>query len=254
MISSGWQGPPIELATLLPLCAALALIAGFYGSVGQAGASGFLAVMGLFGLAPATLRPTALVLNLLVSSVVAMRFARAGHFSWPLLRPFLLLSMPAAFLGGWWSLPVDVFQRLLGVLLLIAGLPFLRGRAPALGCVVAPAAPAAMAAGGVIGLLSGLTGMGGGVLLTPLLLYRRWAEVRTAAALSAVFIFVNSLMALLGLLSVSPQLPAGLPWLALAVVGGGAIGAQLGSRWLPEAVVVRLLGLTLAVAGVRLLW
>jgi uncharacterized membrane protein YfcA len=99
MISSRWQGPAIDLATLVPLCAALALIAGLYGSVGQAGASGFLAVMGLFGLAPATLRPTALVLNLLVSSVVAMRFARAGHFSWPLLRPFLLLSMPAAFMG-----------------------------------------------------------------------------------------------------------------------------------------------------------
>jgi uncharacterized membrane protein YfcA len=153
----------------LPLCAALALIAGFYGSVGQAGASGFLAVMGLFGLAPATLRPTALALNLLVSSVVAIRFARAGHFSWPLL------------------------------------------------------------------------------------LYRGWAEVRTAAALSAVFIFVNSLMALLGLLSVSPQLPAGLPWMALAVVGAGAIGAQFGSRWLPAAVVVRLLGITLAIAGLRLL-
>lgn len=237
----------------MPLCAGLALIAALYGSVGQAGASAFLALMGLFGLAPATIKPTALVLNLLVSSVVAVRFRRAGHFSWPLLRPFLLLSVPAAFLGGWWSLPEAVFNRLLGVLLLIAGLPFLRGRAPVLGHVVPPSAPAAMAAGGVIGLLSGLTGMGGGVLLTPLLLYRGWAEVRTAAALSAVFIFVNSLMALLGLLSASVQLPKELPWLALAALGGGAIGAQLGSRWLPGAVVVRLLGITLLIAGLRLL-
>lgn len=96
------------------LCACLALIAALYGSVGQAGASGFLAVMGLFGLAPATIKPSALVLNLLVSGVVAFRFARAGHFSWTLLRPFLLLSIPAAFLGGWVSLPVAAFNRLLG--------------------------------------------------------------------------------------------------------------------------------------------
>jgi len=243
----------IEPLTLLTLCSGLLLIAALYGSVGQAGASGFLAVMGLFGLAPATIKPTALVLNLLVSSVVAARFARAGHFSWPLLRPFLLLSIPAAFLGGWWSLPVAVFNRLLGVLLLIAGLPFFRGKAGAPEHSAPPTTPAAMAAGGAIGLLSGLTGMGGGVLLTPLLLHRGWAEVRTAAALSAVFIFINSLMALLGRLSATPQLPAELPWLALAAVGGGAIGAQLGSRWLPAPVVVRLLGITLLVAGVRLL-
>ena len=230
------------------------LIAALYGSVGQAGASGFLAVMGLFGLAPETIKPTALVLNLLVSSVVAVRFARAGHFSWGLLWPFLVLSIPAAFLGGWWSLPVAVFNRLLGVLLLLAGVPFFRGKPPAPATISPPSAVGAMAAGGVIGLLSGLTGMGGGVLLTPLLLYRRWAEVRTAAALSAVFIFVNSLMALLGRLSAAPHLPADLPWLALAAVVGGALGAQLGSRWLPVAVIVRILGVTLVIAGLRLLW
>ncbi|TVS01535.1 MAG: sulfite exporter TauE/SafE family protein [Cyanobium sp. PLM2.Bin73] len=243
----------MEASTLLQLCAGLALIAALYGSVGQAGASGFLAVMGLAGLAPAMIKPTALVLNLLVSSVVAYRFARAGHFSWSLLRPFLLLSVPAAFLGGWWVLPAEVFNRLLGVLLLVAGLPFFRGMAPAHGPVVPPSAPVAMVSGGVIGLLSGLTGMGGGVLLAPLLLVRGWAQVRTAAAISAVFIFVNSLMALLGLLSASPQLPIELPWLALAAVAGGAIGAQLGSHWLPQAVVVRILGITLVIAGLRLL-
>lgn len=210
--------------------------------------------MGLFGLAPETIKPSALVLNLLVSSVVAFRFARAGHFSWRLLRPFLLLSIPAAFLGGWWNLPVAVFNRLLGVLLLLAGVPFFRGKAPDSATISPPSLPSAMAVGGAIGLLSGLTGMGGGVLLTPLLLYRRWAEVRTAAALSAVFIFINSLVALLGRLSASPQLPPELPWLALAAVLGGALGAQLGSRWLAAEVIVRILGVTLVIAGLRLLW
>lgn len=243
----------IEPLTLLTLCSGLLLVAALYGSVGQAGASGFLAVMGLAGLAPETIKPTALVLNLLVSSVVAARFGRAGYVSWPLLRPFLLLSIPAAFLGGWWSLPVTVFNRLLGMLLVIAGLPFFRGRAAAPEGSTPPTPPAAMVAGGVIGLVSGLTGMGGGVLLTPLLLVRGWAEVRTAAGLSAVFIFINSLMALLGRLRATPQLPAELPWLAFAAVAGGAIGAQLGSRWLPAQVVVRLLGITLLVAGLRLL-
>lgn len=210
--------------------------------------------MGLFGLAPETIKPSALVLNLLVSSVVAFRFARAGHFSWRLLRPFLLLSIPAAFLGGWWNLPVAVFNRLLGLLLLLAGLPFFFGKPPAPEHLSPPLPPAAIAAGGLIGLLSGLTGMGGGVLLTPLLLYRRWAEVRTAAALSAVFIFFNSFVALLGRLSASPQLPPELPWLALAAVLGGALGAQLGSGWLPAAVIMRTLGVTLVIAGLRLLW
>lgn len=140
-------GRAINLTTLLSLSACLTLIAAIYGSVGKASASGFLAVMGLFGLAPETIKPTALVLNLLVSSVVAVRCARAGHFSSKLLWPFLLLSIPAAFVGGWLTLPAVVFNRLLGVLLVLAGVPFFRGKPPASSTISPLSAAIAMAAG-----------------------------------------------------------------------------------------------------------
>lgn len=240
--------------TLILICSALFTVALLYGCVGQAGASGFVAVMALFGLAPETLKPTALVLNVLVSSVVAMRFYRSGHFSWPLLWPFLIASIPAAFIGGYLSLPVAAFSAVLGTLLLVAGLPFLVRKPDHQARATPPSRAASATAGGGIGLLSGLTGMGGGVLLTPLLLYCQWAAPRTATAVSAVFIFVNSAVALLGHLTASEQLPPGLTWMALAAVLGGTLGAQLGSRQLPLQAVYRILGITLVAAGARLLW
>jgi len=238
--------------TLVLFCATLAFVAVLYASVGQAGASGFVAVMALFGFAPEVIKPTALVLNVLVSSVVALRFGRAGYFSWPVLRPFLIASIPTACLGGYLTLPAGVFNLVLGVLLLAAGLPFFMrktGHEPHV--VPLPCIPAVLA-GGVIGLLSGLTGMGGGVLLAPLLLYCNWTSIRTAAAVSAVFIFVNSAMALLGHLTIAGQLPAELSWFALAAVLGGAIGAQLGNRHLPVGIIYRVLGAILMIAGLKL--
>ncbi len=244
----------LDSPALILICSALFTVALLYGCVGQAGASGFVAVMALFGLAPETLKPTALVLNVLVSSVVAARFCRSGHFSWALLWPFLVASLPAAFIGGYLSLPVAAFSAALGTLLLLAGLPFLVRKPDHQARATPPSRPASATAGGSIGLLSGLTGMGGGVLLTPLLLYCQWATPRTATAVSAVFIFVNSAVALLGHLTASMRLPPGLAWMALAAVLGGALGAQLGSRHLPLQAVYRVLGITLVAAGARLLW
>jgi len=239
---------------LILFCATLTLVAILYGSVGQAGASGFVAVMALFSFAPEVIKPTALVLNVLVSSVVALRFGRAGHFSWSILWPFLIASIPAAWLGGYLTLPAQVFNPVLGVLLLVAGVPFFfRKASHATQVVPLPHLPAVLA-GGCIGLLSGLTGMGGGVLLAPLLLYCKWASVRTVAAVSAVFIFINSAMALLGHFTVAMQLPPDLAWFALAAIFGGAIGSQLGSLHLPPATIYRILGTILVIAGVKLVW
>lgn len=242
----------LTATTLLLFCASLALIAALYGSVGQAGASGFVAAMALFGFAPVIIKPTALVLNVLVSSVVAFRFARAGHFSWPVLWPFLLASVPAAYIGGYLTLPAGVFDLLLGVLLVVAAMPLLLRRP---GPQIAPRPVPrlwAIAAGGCIGLVSGLTGMGGGVLLAPLLLYLHWASARTAAAMSAVFILINSAMALLGHVTVAERLPAHLIWFALAAVGGGYLGAHLGSKHFSAVMIRRLLGVTLLIAGLKL--
>ncbi len=246
----------MELTTsaLLIFCLSLALIAMLYGSVGQAGASGFVALLALFSFAPDIIKPTALVLNVLVSSVVALRFARSGHFSWPLLRPFLIASMPAALVGGYLTLPPGVFNTLLGILLLVAGAPFFLRKVPTPTKVVSPPLILALLAGGVIGLVSGLTGMGGGVLLAPLLIYCQWAKAQATAAASAVFILLNSIMALLGHLSVVDQLPPHLAWFALAAVIGGVIGARLGSSYLSAATIHRILGGTLLIAGIKLVW
>lgn len=240
-------------STLALFCVTLAAIAILYGSVGQAGASGTIAAMALFGFPAATIKPTSLVLNVLVSVVVSQRFVRAGHVSWRLLGPFALASVPLAGLGGYLSLPAPVFNRLLGGLLLAAALPlFLRRDRPEL-AVTPPRLPQALLAGGTIGLLSGLTGMGGGVLIAPLLIHRRWARPQAAAGLSSVFILINSAAALLGHLGASTDLPPHLPLLAAIAISGGALGAQLGSVHLSATAIRRLLGGVLLLASLRLL-
>jgi len=238
---------------LLFFCLWLAVIAALYGSVGQSGASGFVALMALYGFAPITLKATALALNILVSAVIAWQFARSGHFRWPILRPFLLGSLPAAWLGGAISLPGHWFQFLLGILLIIAGLSLLIRRLDVTVSDSAPPPFAALVAGAIIGLVSGLTGMGGGILLAPLLLWQRWASVRTTAAITAVFILLNSVLALLGHLSHAGSLPGNLHWFAAAAMAGGMVGARIGSRFLRAATVRTILALTLMFAGFRLL-
>lgn len=241
-------------STLALFCVTLAAISILYGSVGQAGASGTIAAMALFGFHAATIKPTSLVLNVLVSVVVSQRFVRAGHVSWRLLAPFALASVPLAFLGGFLTLPPPLFNRLLGSLLLVAALPlFLRRDRPELS-VTPPRFPQALLAGGAIGLLSGLTGMGGGVLIAPLLIHRRWARPQTAAGLSSVFILINSAAALLGHLGASTDLPPQLALLAVIAIGGGALGAQLGSVHLSATAIRRLLGSVLLLASLRLLF
>ena len=240
--------------TLYFFCATLALVSILYSCVGQAGASGYIAAMALYGFAPAAIKPTALVLNVLVSVVVSVRFCRAGHFSWHLLLPFAISSVPAALLGGYLTLPPIVFNRLLGGLLLVAAVPFFFRRDSAALLVSPPRLPVALLAGACVGFLSGLTGVGGGVLITPLLLYRRWAAPKPAAAISAVFILINSLAALLGHLGATHSLPPALPLFALAAVFGGVIGSQLGSVHLSASAIYRILGAILFIAGFKLIY
>src|ERR1019366_9182145 len=182
----------------LPLLAAAVLLVAFlYSSVGHAGASGYIAVMSLFSLAPGIIKPTALLLNILVASIGAWQCWRAGHFSWRLFWAFALLSFPAAFLGGYINLPTHVFKAAVGLVLWFSAARFLL-QPGADDVVREPSRPAAISIGAGLGLLSGLTGTGGGIFLTPLLLIMRWARTKTAAAVSALFILVNSGSGLLG--------------------------------------------------------
>jgi uncharacterized membrane protein YfcA len=209
---------------LLSLCILFASL--LYSSVGHGGASGYLAAMALFGLAPSVMRPTALVLNLLVAAIATVQFARAGHFSWRLFWPFAIGSVPLAFVGGMITLPTSVYKQLLGVVLLFAAYRlFLSPREFGAAPLRLMPLPLAIAMGCIIGLLSGLTGVGGGIFLSPLLLVGRWASPKPTAAVSAAFIWVNSASGLLGQLASVHYLPPVTALWAVAAATGGAVGA-----------------------------
>lgn len=237
------------LLALLILFAAL-----LYSSVGHAGASGYLAAMALFNLAPEVMKPTALVLNLVVATVGTIRFARAGHFSWNLFWPFAALSIPCAFVGGAKQLPIPAYKILLGCVLLFAAWRLALKQSTHASAVTKPIPLfPALALGAALGLLSGLTGVGGGIFLSPLLLFLGWADVRKTAGVSVAFILVNSAAGLLGHLASVKNVPHEIIWWAPAALVGGLIGAELGSRRLAPMTMRRLLAVVLVVAGVKML-
>jgi uncharacterized membrane protein YfcA len=229
--------------------------AALYSSVGHGGASSYLAVMGLFSLSPDVMKPTALALNILVAAVATIKFYHAGLFKWELFWPFAVVSVPAAFLGGATMLPARLYKILVGVVLLYAAVWLFRSSLrPATKEPHAPPLWAAIISGLVIGFLSGITGVGGGIFLSPLLLYMGWSETRATSAVAAPFILVNSIAGLLGHLSSVAALPANIPAWGAAVLVGGWIGATYGSRRAPTPVLRQLLSLVLIVAGVKLVF
>jgi uncharacterized membrane protein YfcA len=239
--------------TILVVLACGMLVASFvYASVGHGGASAYLAAMALAGLAPAEMRPIALALNILVSSLAAWKFWRAGHFRWRLFWPFAAVSIPFAYLGGTITLPGQAYKVLVGVVLIYAAWQLWRsGRAgDEMRPVREPPIALAIAIGAALGLLSGLTGVGGGIFLSPLLLMLGWAGTKQTSAVAAPFILVNSIAGLAaGFVAGTATLPP-LTWgLAGAVLIGGWLGAEYGSRRFANPVVRRFLAVVLAVAG-----
>jgi uncharacterized membrane protein YfcA len=225
-----------------------------YSSVGHAGASAYLAAMALVGVQPAVMRPTALILNLFVASIVVFRFARAGHLPWKSLVPLVAGSIPAAFIGGSLELPADIYRPLVALALLAGawrlattipdhdedprGVPVLAG----------------IGAGAAIGLLAGLTGTGGGIFLTPLLVLAAWAPTRDAAGLSGAFILANSVAGLAGLASDGFVVPGGMPVWIGAVIAGGAIGSWLGAARVSILSLRRVLAAVLVLAAAKLVF
>src|SRR2546430_12093736 len=242
----------MDYVPLVLLFLAVGLIAFLYSSVGHAGASGYIATITLFGLAPTLIRPTALVLSILVASIGAFQFWRAGHFAWKLFWPFALLSIPAAYFGGHLQPSTSVLRILIGLVLLFsaARLIFRRNDPEKL---LVPSQPAAIGVGTGLGFLSGLTGTGGGIFLTPLLLFCRWAHIRQAAAVSALFILVNSISGLAGYFTAVHSIPT--PGIALAIpaIAGGTIGSFFGNRRFPAQTISILLAIILTIAGTKLI-
>ena len=239
------------------LSALIFLAALLYSSVGHAGASGYVAAMALLGTAPAVMKPTALVLNILVASLGTARWHRLSLVNWKALLPLLIASIPCAFIGGAMNLPVTWYRALVGVLLIAAAIKLIvQPRAPDAAGEQAASIPLAggLISGGSVGLLSGLTGTGGGIFLSPILLFFGWAGPRQASGITAPFILVNSIAGLAGNLLVLNALPPELPWLAMAAFSGGLIGTQIGIRWASGFQLQRLLGVVLLIAGLKFLW
>lgn len=240
-------------ATIWALLAAGMLVAAFvYASVGHGGASAYLAAMALAGIAPAEMRPIALTLNVLVSALATWKFWRAGHFHWRLFWPFAAVSIPFAYLGGAITLPGQAYKIVVGLVLVYAGWQLWQSfrAGEEMRAVRAPAIPLAMAIGAAMGLLSGLTGVGGGIFLSPLLLMLGWAGTKQTSAVAAPFILVNSIAGLAaGFAAGTAALPQATWLLAAAVLAGGWLGAEYGSKRFTNPVVRRVLAIVLAVAG-----
>lgn len=240
----------MELALL---CALLFLAALLYSSVGHAGASAYLAAMALMSVAPAVMKPTALCLNLCVGSFVLWRYGRAGLCDWRLALMFIAGSAPLAFIGGAWTLPGHFYKPLLGIMLWLGALRlWLPENISDARAIHRPPPWAALLSGGGIGLLSGLTGTGGGIFLSPLLIFMRWAETRKTLGTASLFILCNSAAGLAGNIASVGALPPQLPWFILSVMLGAVAGTWLGVARLNITGLKRVLGGVLLIAGFKL--
>ncbi len=233
--------------------AALVLIVGFlYSCVGHAGASGYIAALTLVGMSNLIKgSPIVLVLNVLVSTIGTIQFARAGHFSWRLFWPFAATSIPMAYAGGLIKLPPEAFKPIIGAVLLFSAWRIVAvSFRPVDQTPKPPTLPIALVAGGILGFVAGLTTTGGGIFLSPLMLLMGWAEPKRVSAVAAPFILVNSLAGLAGLFTAKSVVwPTILPVLCVMAVIGGFAGSYLGSRKMDKRMIRRVLAVVLVIAG-----
>ena len=241
---------------------AVGLVALVYATVGHAGATGYIAVMTLFGMSAVVIRPTALMLNIVVGAITALQFGRAGYVRAHQIVPLVCGSIPAALIGGWLVPSVPFFEVVVGGVLILSAAGVWRDKAPRphaapkslLGQSALGQSAMLFAVGILLGLLSGLTGVGGGVFLTPTLLFMRSAPVKQVAATSAVFILVNSIAGRIGWISAGNTLPRVASELVVAVAIGGVIGARLGAFELTPRTLRTCIVFVLLLAGTKLLF
>lgn len=232
----------------------LFIVAFLYASVGHGGASGYLALMAIWGITPEVMKPTALLLNLFVSLTSFIQFYRGGHFKWKIFLPFAIASIPLAYFGGRVTVDEMIYKKILGILLLIPIVRFLFFPNIKVGELKKSNVPLSLLIGAIIGFLSGLIGIGGGIILSPVLLLLKWTDMKQTAAISAIFIFVNSLSGLAGQLrkgiEFSPDMYA---YVAIAFVGG-IFGAYFGSLKFKQTILKYLLAVVLMMAAYKLLF
>ena len=230
----------------------LFIVAFLYASVGHGGASGYLALMALFGFSAAIMKSSALVLNIFVSLISFYQYYKGGHFRWKLFLPFIITSIPASFIGAYITLDSMMYKKILGVLLIF---PILR----LLGIIGKESETIrevkivwALIIGGIIGLLSGMIGIGGGIILSPVILLFHWGNMKETAAVSALFIFVNSLAGLLGLMAQGTLIDSHIYLWLIVAIAGGITGAYVGRKLLSNKALKAILALVMVIASVKL--
>jgi len=243
----------MDPSTLTFLFICIFTIAVLYSCVGHGGASGYIAIMTLFGLTPLAIKPTALVLNILVSLIASVQFYRAGYFRWSAFWCFAATSIPCAFIGGYFVLPAYFYKYIVVLILWFSAVQLFVRPAMLISGIRLPSTALSLLIGAVLGLFSGLIGVGGGIFLSPLLILMGWAGNKETAAVSAFFILANSCSGLLGYVHGSHTVPAYAFNFALTAVAGGLVGSYLGSRQLPILGVQKILSLVLMIAGYKVL-
>jgi uncharacterized membrane protein YfcA len=230
----------------------LPFVAFLYASVGHGGASGYLALMALFSFATETMKPTALLLNLFVAAIAFYHYYRAGHFNMKLFLSFAIASIPLAFIGGLISVDASIYKRILGILLIFAILKMLNVFGKESPVIRDVKLWQGLTVGGIIGFFSGLIGIGGGIILTPVILLLHWGRMKEAAAVSALFIWVNSASGLVGQFTSGVKLAPQSTLLIGLALAGGFFGSYYGSKKFDNALLRYLLAFVLVIASVKL--
>ena len=243
----------MQIEILLPLL--FLFIALFYSSVGFGGGSSYLAIMSIFLTDFYEIRSTALLLNITVVTIGTIMYVRNRIFDWKLFWPFLLPSVPLAYLGAQMRLSEQTFFLILGGLLILSSFSMLSK------FIKNNASPREfglwkrLGLGGIVGFFAGLSGIGGGIYLSPVLNMVNWKDSRKIASLASVFILVNSLSGLLGLLAVNTFTFDGQLTIRLivAVFIGGMVGSYLSNRRFNTRLIGLLTAMLVLYVGLRLL-
>jgi uncharacterized membrane protein YfcA len=230
------------------------LVAGLYASVGHGGASGYLALMTLLNMPIATIKPVALMLNIAVSLIAFIQFYRSGFFNKKLFIPLAIASVPAAYAGGLLSIDPHLYKQLLGGLLFISAIRLAMPLKKEAIVIQHFNIVLVVMIGASIGFLSGMIGIGGGIILSPLLILVRYSDIKTTSGISALFIFVNSIAGLLGQMHQGIVFSSSMSVMIAVAIAGGLIGSYIGARQLNISMLKKVLAVVLFIASLKLVF
>ena len=229
------------------------IISIFYSSVGHAGASGYLAIMALLSFAPDAIKPTSLILNIIVASIASVKFLKAGYFDRKIFLTLIIASVPAAFFGGYLSISPWFFKLISGLFLIIASVSMLAKEFLLKNEISYSQMPvvSGIIVGLVIGLISGLIGVGGGVFLSPILILFRWTSIKNVSGIAALFILVNSIAGLAGHITAINQIDFNIIFWVIAVIIGAMIGTWFGAMKFNNRIILVCLSIVMLSAGLK---